>query len=71
MHHEINELFEVKKKKKMSNANYNLNIMCTCMCVYMGGINKNWERFCIPVKWYTKCLLGVHFNVYKQTLAIA
>ena len=70
MHHEINELFEVKKKK-MSNVNYNLNIMFTCMCVYMGGINKNWERFCIPVKWHTKCLLGVYFNVYKQPLAVA
>ena len=70
MHHEINELFKVKKK--MANANYNLNIMCMCMCiVYMGGINKNWERFCIPVKWYTKCLLGKYFDVYKQLLTIA
>ena len=55
----------------MSNANYNLNIMCTCMCVYMGGRNKNWKRFCTPVTWYTKCLLGVYLNVYKQRLAIA
>ena len=68
MHHEINELFKVKKK--MANANYNLNIMCMCI-VYMEGINKNWERFFIPVKWYTKCLLGKYFDVYKQPLAIA
>ena len=67
MHHEINKLFKVKKK--MANANYNLNIMCMCI-VYMGGINKNWERVCILVKWYTNCLLGKYFDVYKQPLAI-